>query len=63
MNAREAFLDAAKSEILIKDGPYGTAIQDAGLSANDLRLSQIDEVVIAFLVVRQAGIARIVLRR
>ena len=35
MNAREAFLDAAKSEILIKDGPYGTAIQDAGLSAND----------------------------
>jgi len=31
--ARERINDAAKVRILIKDGPYGTAIQNAKLSA------------------------------
>ena len=35
MNARDLFIETAKSEILIKDGPYGTAIQDAGLTADE----------------------------
>ena len=33
--AREQFLAAASERILIKDGPYGTAIQNAKLSAED----------------------------
>lgn len=35
MSAREALQAAAAEAILVKDGPYGTAIQNAGLSAAD----------------------------
>ena len=35
MSARERLLAAAASRVLIKDGPYGTAIQRAKLSAED----------------------------
>ena len=35
MTKREEFEAAAAQQILIKDGPYGTAIQRAGLSAQD----------------------------
>ena len=35
MSARERLLAAAASRVLIKDGPYGTAIQRANLSAED----------------------------
>ena len=35
MNARERFAEAAAQRILIKDGPYGTAIQNAKLDAAD----------------------------
>ena len=35
MSKRDEFDAAAKQRILIKDGPYGTAIQRAGLSAQD----------------------------
>lgn len=35
MSARDRFLAAAAERILIKDGPYGTQIQAAGLSAQD----------------------------
>ena len=37
MTKREEFDRAAASRILIKDGPYGTAIQEAGLSEADYR--------------------------
>ena len=33
MTKREEFEAAAAQRILIKDGPYGTAIQQAGLQA------------------------------
>ncbi|MEP3050727.1 MAG: homocysteine S-methyltransferase family protein [Erythrobacter sp.] len=35
MSAREALIKAASQDILIKDGPYGTAIQNAKLAAED----------------------------
>ena len=35
MSVRDTFLAEAAKRILIKDGPYGTAIQDAKLSAED----------------------------
>ncbi|TCD04822.1 5-methyltetrahydrofolate--homocysteine methyltransferase [Erythrobacteraceae bacterium CFH 75059] len=35
MNARDALLAAASEAILVKDGPYGTAIQACALSADD----------------------------
>ncbi|WP_372919568.1 homocysteine S-methyltransferase family protein [Sandarakinorhabdus sp.] len=35
MNAAQSLRAAAASRILIKDGPYGTAIQDLGLTAAD----------------------------
>ena len=35
MTQRETFMAVASQRILIKDGPYGTAIQDAGLAAQD----------------------------
>ena len=35
MTKREEFEAAAAQQILIKDGPYGTAIQRAGLAAQD----------------------------
>ncbi|MDX1581934.1 MAG: homocysteine S-methyltransferase family protein, partial [Alphaproteobacteria bacterium] len=34
-SARDRLIDAASEGILIKDGPYGTAIQNAKLSAED----------------------------
>ncbi|HUQ13795.1 MAG TPA: homocysteine S-methyltransferase family protein [Novosphingobium sp.] len=37
MSARERFLAEAAQRILIKDGPYGTAIQAAGLDEADYR--------------------------
>ena len=37
MTKREEFLDAAAQRILIKDGPYGTQIQAAGLAPEDYR--------------------------
>ena len=35
MTKREQFEAAAAQRILIKDGPYGTAIQQAGLKPED----------------------------
>ena len=35
MSARERLQAAAAKQILIKDGPYGTEVQRAGLSAED----------------------------
>lgn len=37
MTARQRLLDAAAARILIKDGPYGTAIQQAKLAEEDYR--------------------------
>jgi 5-methyltetrahydrofolate--homocysteine methyltransferase len=37
MTARQRLLDAAAQRILIKDGPYGTAIQNAKLAEEDYR--------------------------
>ena len=39
MTKREEFEAAAAQRILIKDGPYGTAIQQAGLTPEDLKLT------------------------
>jgi 5-methyltetrahydrofolate--homocysteine methyltransferase len=35
MSVRERFLKEAAERIIVKDGPYGTAIQQAGLAATD----------------------------
>ena len=37
MTARQRLLDAAAQRLLIKDGPYGTAIQNAKLAEEDYR--------------------------
>ena len=37
MTVSKAFRDAAAQRILIKDGPYGTAIQGLGLTEADYK--------------------------